>query len=97
MATLAASQCNFNFGLLNFDGFPVEVYRVQSGGADGDTVAIAPNRFDLVKAAIAGGPAVHNLSAPDAVATNVTFTIKNGGITNTVTSFDVIIIGAQRQ
>jgi len=92
MATLAATQVDFNFGLLNNSGFPIEVWRVASGGANGDTVAITPARFDLVKAAI-GGPASHDLTTTPA--TNVTLTLKGGTVT--AGAFDVWIIGYQRQ
>ncbi|MCI0748160.1 MAG: hypothetical protein L0Y58_22365 [Verrucomicrobia subdivision 3 bacterium] len=94
MATLASTQVDFNFGLLNFDGFPVEVYRVASGGVNGDTATIAPNRFDNVKAAI-GGPVSHDVPTSGTGATNVTFTLKGGTVT--AGQFDVVLIGFQRQ
>ena len=93
MATLASTQVDFDFGRLEIDGFPIEVYRVASGGANGDTVAITPNRFAIVKAAI-GGPASHDLPTTGVGASNVTFTLKGGTVTSG--AFDIILIGFQR-
>lgn len=92
MATLATSQVDFNFGLLNIDGFPVEVYRIQ-GGAAADTATITPNRFDIVKAAI-GGLASNNLPTGGTGATSVTFTMRASAATTDVV--DVVLIGFQR-
>lgn len=92
MATLASSQVNFNFGRLGIDGFPIEVYRVASG-VNGDTVVIAPNRFDIVKVAF-GGPTTNNLPTTDVGASNVTFTIRTDANTNVIGTFDIVLIGS---
>jgi hypothetical protein len=89
-----SSQVNFNFGSLSIDGFPIEVYRVASG-VNGDTAVIAPNRFDLVKAAF-GGPTTNDLPTTGAPATNVTFTIRTDANTNPIGTFDVVLVGFQR-
>ena len=94
MATLVATQVNFNFGRLGIDGFPIEVYRIASG-VNGDTAVIAPNRFDMVKAAF-GGPTTNDLPTTGLPVSNVTFTIRTDNNTNLVGTFDVVLVGFQR-
>lgn len=90
MATLASSQVTGVYldQPIPMPGFHIEVWRVASGGANGDTATIAPKRGRFVVSAI-GGPASNNLSSNGANA-NVTLTISTG--TNTVGSFDVQLL-----
>ena len=92
MATQAATQIDYNFGLLDFNGFPVEHWRIAAGAAPGDTATITPSRFTLVKGVI--GPVTNN--ATTLGTTNVTVTIPTlNGSSGTVGQIDVLIIGFQ--
>lgn len=90
MATLAATRVSASYldQPSPASGYHIEVWRVASGGANGDTAAITPARGRFVVSAV-GGPASNNLSTVG-TNTNVTLTISTG--TNTVGAFDVQIL-----
>lgn len=90
MATLASSQVTGVYldQPIPMPGFHIEVWRVASGGANGDTAAIRPKRGRFV-VSVLSGPVSHDLAAAG-TNTNVTLTISTG--TNTVGSFDVQLL-----
>lgn len=97
IAATAVQQLSFNFGRLNVDGFPVEMFRILGAFAVADTATIAPNRFDQIKAAQCPG-AVSDLPSEDSPGTNiftsVTFTMRQSAAAGQ--SVDVILVGRQR-
>lgn len=89
MATVSNSQVTIFTPAMSLDGCPVEIWRIASGAAPGDTSVIVPARFNLVKAVL--GPVQNNV--PSTGGTNVTVTIAGNGATTTVGQIDVMIIG----
>ena len=90
MATLAATRVSASYldQSSPASGFHIEIWRVASGGANGDTAAITPARGRFV-VSVVGGPASHDLGTAG-TNTNVTLTVRTG--TNTVGAFDVQIL-----
>lgn len=96
MAAIAASniqQINFNFGRLDLNGFPVEMYRIFGAFAAADTATFSPNRFKTIKSVIAPG-AVSDISTIEAQPTQVVLTMRQSAAAGQ--SVDVILVGHQR-
>lgn len=90
MATQAATRVKA-FSLdqpIPLGGFHIEIWRVASGGATGDTCTIAPDRGRFVVSAV-GGPASNGLSTTG-TNTNVVMTLVGG--TATMGAFDVQLL-----
>lgn len=71
-------------------GLIIEWFRVASGGANADTVALSPRFISDIRYVHSNVGASDNLSST-AANTNVTLTLSTG--TNTVGAFQVAIIG----
>lgn len=74
---------------LNIGGCPVEVFRIVSGQAPGDTAVLVPSTFSNVRSVM--GPVQHNLGSTGA--SQVTVTLAGNGTTATVGTVDVWIFG----
>lgn len=92
MATVSNSEVTIFTPTLSWGGCPIEIWRVASGAAPGDTTAITPSHMKLVKAVI--GPGQSNVAATGS--TSVTFTIAGNGTTATVGQIDIMLIGFPR-
>lgn len=76
-------------GQLSLGGLPVEVFRIASGQATGDTAALTPQNINNIRSCFAG-PFTHNATAASGAST-VTITLVGG--TSTMGSFEVYVVG----
>jgi hypothetical protein len=95
VATSNITQVDFNQSKISISGFAVEVWRIASGQAVGDTAVITPAREKLIKAVF--GPVTHNVPASGASSVTVTLAAVTGSaITVTISTIDVFLICAPR-